>query len=168
MGDVALPPGDSVTRRVRELLRQGLAQAGYAVSAEPATAATVAVSVRQFWSWMTPGFVALTFEVRIECLVTLRDRAGVHPLMVQGYGINHGQIAKNGNWLEAFDPAFQDFTKNLAAQVAALGLAAARFSAPGLPPGAARVLRRAFACARACAPERLSGVDSASGRSDCR
>jgi hypothetical protein len=35
-------------------------------------------------------------------------------------------MAKDGNWLEAFDPAFQDFTKNLATRLPELGLQAAR------------------------------------------
>jgi hypothetical protein len=45
---------------------------------------------------------------------------------VTGYGKKLGGVATNANWLEAFDPAFQDFTKNLSARLPELGLKAAR------------------------------------------
>ena len=40
---------------------------------------------------------------------------------VKGYGKNHGQIAKNGNWQEAWDIAFTDFLASLDQQLAASG-----------------------------------------------
>jgi hypothetical protein len=126
MGDIALSQGDSVTRRVRSLVTQGLAQAGYSVSTDPSTPNKVSVSIKQFWSWSTPGFMAASFEVRIECAVSMHGATGDNTVTVMGYGINRGQVAKNENWLEAFDPAFQDFTKNFAARVQELGLRATR------------------------------------------
>ena len=35
---------------------------------------------------------------------------------MKGYGINHGQVAKDANWQEAFDPAFEDFITNFGAR----------------------------------------------------
>jgi hypothetical protein len=42
--------------------------------------------------------------------------------VVRGYGRNLGQVAKDGNWLDAYAPAFEDFVKNLGPAVDPLGL----------------------------------------------
>lgn len=122
MGDVSLPTGESVTHKVRSLVEAGLMQSGYRISDDPKTAQSIAVSIRDFWGWMTPGFVALTFEAKINCAITASGPGGVHTINVKGYGINHGQFAKDENWLEAFEPAFKDFTSDLTAQLQDLRL----------------------------------------------
>jgi Uncharacterized lipoprotein len=122
MGDIALPTDDSVTKRVRLLVEQGLKRKGYEISPDSSAAKSVTVSVKEFWAWMTPGFVALTFEARLSCLITVTDASGAHATIVKGYGINHGQVVKDGNWQEAFDPAFEDFIGNFGTQWENLGL----------------------------------------------
>jgi len=41
------------------------------------------------------------------------DASGVHTAIVKGYGLNHGQFAKDANWQQAYEPAFEDFIANL-------------------------------------------------------
>lgn len=122
MGDVSLPAGDSATHKVRSLIEEGLIQSGYRISDDPKTPQSVAVSIRNFWGWMTPGFFALTFEAKINCAITASGPREVHTIIVKGYGINHGQFAKDANWVQAFDPAFKDFVSNFAAQLQDLRL----------------------------------------------
>jgi hypothetical protein len=62
MGDIGLAADDSVTKRVRLLVEQGLRRKGYEIGSYANGPYTVAVSVKEFWAWMTPGFIALTFE----------------------------------------------------------------------------------------------------------
>src|SRR2546430_2596913 len=59
MGDMRLPAGDSVTKRVRLLVEQELRRSGYQVSADPNAPNSLAISVNEFWAWMTPGFWSL-------------------------------------------------------------------------------------------------------------
>ena len=114
MGDIVLPQGETVQTKVDALLREGLKRRGYTLIAGPAPADNqVTAKVNQFWSWMTPGFVALTFEVEIKCSVTVQHAGKAATFDVRGYGLNHGQIAKSGNWEETFDEAFADFVKDL-------------------------------------------------------
>ena len=120
MGDIALPSGDSVTKRVRLLVEQGLARGGYRITTDPATSDKVAVSIRQFWAWSTPGAFVLTFEAKLSCAISVTNAAGTHMTVVNGYGINHGQIAKDGNWQEAYDPAFEEFMANFVLQALAM------------------------------------------------
>ncbi len=123
MGDIALPAGDSVTQRVRALVAQGLARAGYVVTTAPGAPNTAMVSINEFWAWSTPGFATLTFEAKIATTLTIDNGdAGKHVLSVKGYGLNHGQVAKNANWQEAYAPAFDDFESNLGAELQKLAL----------------------------------------------
>ena len=111
MGDLALSDGDSVIERTRILVTEGLKRRGYEVTDDP-KAATVEVSIDQFWAWMTPGFWALSFESRVYCTLTFTRAGKSTTVVVKGYYLNHGQIAKDGNWQEAYDGAFKDFLKN--------------------------------------------------------
>jgi uncharacterized lipoprotein YajG len=122
MGDISLDENDSVTQRVRMLITEALGRKGYQVTQDPASANTVAVAINEFWAWGTPGVFALAFEVKIKCTVAVTEPAGSQTLIVKGYGINHGQVAKNENWLEAFDPAFEDFIANFDEQWGTLPL----------------------------------------------
>jgi len=123
MGDIALPADDSVTKRVRLLVEQGLMRKGYEISADPGVSTSVTVSVQEFWAWATPGFVALTFEAKLSCSIAVTDGGGgVHTAIVKGYGLNHGQFAKDVNWREAYDPAFEDFITNFGTEWENLGL----------------------------------------------
>jgi hypothetical protein len=116
MGDIGLQDNDSVTKRVRLLVEEGLLRKGYGVTDDPKAPTTAAVSVDEFWGWGTPGFWALTFEAKIQCTISVTNASGVQNEIVKGYGINHGQVAKDVNWQEAFDPAFEDFITNFGAQ----------------------------------------------------
>ena len=116
MGDIALATGDSVTKRVRLLVEQGFQRKGYTITADSNAPNRVAISVKEFWAWSTPGFVALTFEAKISCLITVNNASGVHTATIKGYGINHGQFAKDVNWQEAYDPAFEDLIANFGTQ----------------------------------------------------
>jgi uncharacterized lipoprotein YajG len=122
MGDMALPANDSVTKRTRLLVEQGLMRKGYEISSDPNAANTVTVSIKEFWAWMTPGLFALTFEAKLSCSIAATDASGVHTTIVKGYGLNHGQFAKDVNWQEAYDPAFEDFIRDFGTQWENLGL----------------------------------------------
>jgi uncharacterized lipoprotein YajG len=123
MGDIGLPADDSVTKKARTLVEQGLRSSGYRVTDDPKAPNAVAVSVNEFWAWSTPGFVSLTFEAKMECQLTVHSADGsTHTAVVRGYGKNLGQVAKDGNWRDAYTPAFEDFEKNLGSAVDQLGL----------------------------------------------
>jgi uncharacterized lipoprotein YajG len=123
MGDIGLPADDSVTKKARTLVEQGLRSSGYRVIDDPKASNSVAVSVNEFWAWSTPGFVTLTFEAKMECLLTVHGADGsTHTAVIRGYGKNLGQVAKDGNWRDAYTPAFEDFEKNLGSAVGQLGL----------------------------------------------
>jgi uncharacterized lipoprotein YajG len=122
MGDISVAGDDSVSRHMRLLVEQGLMRAGYRVGPDAHAPNVATVSVTEFWSWMTPGFATLTFEAKLSCTIAVTNADGVHTLTVKGYGLNHGQFAKDANFQEAFEPAFASFSANFDAAVDQLGL----------------------------------------------
>ena len=116
-GDIALAGNDTVTKRVRALTEEGLRRNGYEISGDPAAPTSIAISIEEFWAWMTPGFVALTFEAKIATSLTLSGVNGTARMTIRGHGSNHGQIAKNGNWQEAFEPAFNEYLASLGTEL---------------------------------------------------
>lgn len=122
MGDITLPDGQTVQGKVSDLIREGLKRRGYDVTGASGTSNVATAEVQQFWSWMTPGFFALSFEAHLACKVSITANGKSASFIVKGYGLNHGQFAKDTNWREAYDLAFQDFLTNLNAQLDASGL----------------------------------------------
>lgn len=130
MGDIALANGETVTHRVRLLVEEGLRRRGYVISQDPNAPTSASVSIDQFWAWMAPGMFALTFEAKVGTQVVLKDRTGVTKVYAYGHGLNHGQVVKDGNWQEAFAPAFDQY---LASLVHELGTAPAPLAPPAAP-----------------------------------
>jgi hypothetical protein len=122
MGDIALPGGGTVQGKLAELLGEGLKRRGFELTDSSKADSVVTAGIQQFWSWMTPGFVVLTFEAQISCNVTVNRGGKQSTFVVKGYGKNHGQIAKTGNWQETWEAAFTDFLSNLDQQLASSGL----------------------------------------------
>jgi uncharacterized lipoprotein YajG len=117
MGDITLPDGKTVQGKMVEIMSQDLMNQGYSVVASGPTAGTLNVDVLEFWSWMRPGFFALSFEAKIGCKVTITGNGKTATFRVRGSAVNHGQFAKDKNWQEAYEEAFADFLKDFDLQL---------------------------------------------------
>lgn len=125
MGDIKLPAGEAVTQRVRALAEEALSRDGYQVTDNPNAPNKVSISINEFWAWMNPGFWTLTFQAKIMCTVSVNNGDGsTHTVIARGYGTNPGQVAKDVNWQDAYAPALEDFTTNLARELQQTGLRA--------------------------------------------
>ena len=112
LGDISLSGNDTVTNRVRQLAEEGFRRAGYEIVTAPVGAIPATISVDKFWAWMDPGFWSLTFETQITTRITLKTTTTTTSFTVVAAGKNHGQFAKDANWVQAFDPAIEDFFAN--------------------------------------------------------
>jgi len=134
MGDIKLPGDETVTQRVRVLAVEALARDGYEVTDNPNAPTKVSISIDEFWAWMNPGFLTLTFQAKIMCTVSVSNGDGrTHTVVARGYGTNPGQVAKDANWQDAYSPALEDFRTNLASAFQQTGLRADDKAAT--PPG---------------------------------
>lgn len=122
MGDIALPADDSVSKRARLLLEEGLKLRGYQISADPQAARSATVSIDEFWAWFSPGMWAVSFEAKVHCTIKFKKADGSGEIVVRGYGMNKGQMASDANWQLAYSRAFQDFLEKLGPELDKAGL----------------------------------------------
>jgi uncharacterized lipoprotein YajG len=122
MGDIALPAGENVQKRVTALFEEALKRRGYALSTDAAAANKAGISIKEFWAWFTPGMWSVSFEARISCVLSVTTPAGVKEITVTSQSYNGGQVASDANWQIAYTRAFEDFLKKLDAELATAGL----------------------------------------------
>lgn len=123
LGDVLLQPGQTVEGVVRENLTAALAQAGIAVQSAGAATGTpmmIDVRIKQFWSWIQPGFWAITLQTAIDTDLAI---SGADPVSVQVNNAEGLQIVTDGAWMEAIGKALATYRTEAAQK---LGAAARR------------------------------------------
>ncbi|MCL7715090.1 hypothetical protein [Stenotrophomonas mori] len=112
LGDILLQSPQTILSITRELVTNGLREKGYRVlaadEAVPEEALKVAVDIRQFWAWMTPGFWAIDMEAKLETRIEFNG-TGAHSADVSAYGKKTAPTGKEGNWQQAYEHLFQDY-----------------------------------------------------------
>lgn len=108
LGDVLLQEGQTVAGVVRENLAAALTAAGYRVADEKTAdpnALVVDVRIRKFWSWIQPGFWAITVAADIATDVDVTGASG--PTTISAHVEDGRQIVTEGAWLETLGKALQ-------------------------------------------------------------
>lgn len=124
MGDITFPGNETVQDKIKELLTEGLRRHGYTLGEAGSADHQMSVNIDKFWAWTNPGFLALSFEANVACKLTVTKAAGAPPVVleIKGYNESHGQFAKNKNWQQSYDAAFDQFLKDLDQQLTNNGL----------------------------------------------
>ncbi len=118
---VVLPPGDSVSARVRALLEEGLRRRGYRVTGDPRAPGVITAQVDQFWAWRKPGYWGVTLAARVGCVLTIQRGDAVTQVRVEGESRNTGKTAAAATWQKAYAGAFREFLLELDAELARNG-----------------------------------------------
>lgn len=124
-GDVLMQEGQTVESVVRDNLATALRQAGIQVAADatnaPPGALLLDVRIKALWSWINPGFWAITANGRVATEVDIAGQPG--PTRI---GVEHSesrQLMTEGAWLEVIGKTLEayraDAVKKLAAVAAA-------------------------------------------------
>lgn len=120
LGDVLLQDGQSVTGLVREHLGAAFRQAGYRVAPDAASAGAdpllVDVRIRKFWSWLQPGFWAITVHANIETELQVAGSAATTTIGVQVGDAR--QLVTDGVWVEVIDKALAAYRVEAAGKLA--------------------------------------------------
>jgi hypothetical protein len=119
LGDVLLEPGDSVEQVIRKEVAEALREAGYRVVAAPASADVPVMDVRigQFWSWIQPGFWAITIHTKIGTELVVPNRA---PVMIDVVNDEATMAATDGAWIDGVRKALVRFRAAVLARKAEL------------------------------------------------
>lgn len=110
MGDVLLQEGQSVSGLVRENLTGAFQQLGYRVTDEADAGRNpllVDVRIKKFWSWMQPGFWAVTLHSNIETTVSVSGAGAGSTTSVHVQ--DSRQVVTDGAWMEILDKALAAF-----------------------------------------------------------
>ncbi len=122
LGDVLLPPGQSVAALLRDATAEGFRRSGYRVLTETeegyAQAVPVDVSIKEFWCWFSPGFASVKATNR----ALLRIEAPLPPtrdgVLVRGGGVVSGMAITESDWQKVAGMGVQSLTENTAAVLA--------------------------------------------------
>ncbi|HXA79806.1 MAG TPA: hypothetical protein VNV14_00935 [Opitutaceae bacterium] len=119
MGDVALPPGETVQTRVKELVAQGFARRGYTVTTSASANYTVDVKINSFWAWTPYG----PFIASVDCSFTAKHDGLTQTFTVQGSGATGVMpMGTDSDWREAYTHAFEDFLAHFDQELTKAGL----------------------------------------------
>ena len=121
LSDIMLPEGRTVEQVVREAVTKALMDKGYAL-VEPgdvhyATASPLKVDIQKFWSWMTPGFFAISLEFESalhmegDALIDLKQE------MVRGYSHGNFFAATDAAWQETMQEGMTDLINKISAKL---------------------------------------------------
>jgi uncharacterized lipoprotein YajG len=117
LGDILLPEGKTVESLIENALRQAFAESGYKVlgSKEPAAADTPVVDARieKLWSWMNPGFIAITLSSEIATEIEIKTGAAIRKEAVAVKSSDSFQVATESNWLMMVQRALKAYVDEL-------------------------------------------------------
>ena len=124
LGDILLPEGRTVEDVVREALVKSFREAGYRVvdgsAGSDGAVVPVEADIDQFWSWLVPGFWAVS--MKFEATVVLK---GNIPALQNGETVRssvelHAQVADTRAWLntvhKGMDMLVSEVSKRLTKQ----------------------------------------------------
>ena len=103
-GDVVLSERQDMRDVMRATVASALSQAGYRVDDGDAAAPEVDVHVRQFWSWVQPGFAVKALRSRIVAEVSI---GGGPAVTVSAETSQSGQLFTAQGWTKAVHAAVE-------------------------------------------------------------
>ena len=69
----------------------------------------VDVTIDKFWSWMNPGFWALTLSTEISTGVSMRKASETVDKTIYVKTSDHFQTAARGNWMNVMQTALKSY-----------------------------------------------------------
>lgn len=116
LGDILLEENQTVESIIKKSLTKSFHELGYEVIDKKENVKTntiiVDTSIDKFWSWMNPGFWAITLSSEIETKITLTNpKDKTKEIYVKSQG--NYQVASGGNWIEIMNKSLQQFNEKV-------------------------------------------------------
>jgi hypothetical protein len=113
LGDILLPEGKAVNLLMDAAIRQAFIESGYNIinSKEYITNNTYVVDaqVNKFWSWMNPGFWAITLSTEISTDIAIKVNGTVDKQIVNAKASDTYQTGSEDNWLQVMQSALKAY-----------------------------------------------------------
>ena len=121
LGDILLKDGQSVESLSAASIRQAFIETGYRVvdSKDKITDLTYIVDtdIDKFWSWMNPGFWAITLSCEISTELSIKSPQGTQRQTVSVKTADNYQTGVEGNWTEVINKALRAYVDELKARL---------------------------------------------------
>lgn len=116
-GDILLIEGKTVNTLIDASLRQAFIESGYKViiSKEQITNNTYIVDakINKLWSWMNPGFLAITLSTDISTSIAIENSNMVDKKIITVKASDTFQSASESNWREVMQDALKTYITEL-------------------------------------------------------
>src|ERR1043166_1500608 len=120
MGDVLLENGQTVTGLVRQHLTSALEQAGYQVINDAAktqsSTPTLDVHIKQFWTWVNPGFWSISLTNHITTDLALSGNPT--PVIIDVEKKEGFQVIVESDWIKVVNQALEEYRSQVIAKTA--------------------------------------------------
>jgi hypothetical protein len=121
LGDILLPPGQSVAALVRAAAGKALADKGYAVveagSPHYAAASSLNIEIVQFWSWFSPGFASVRIDFKGALTLHGSGVLGGDPATVTSHVTHEGMAIFESDWTELVQRGVEDLSQRIEEKV---------------------------------------------------
>ena len=119
LGDILLKEGQTIESVIHDSLRQAFVESGYNVIENKDNTSQrsqiVDVEVNKFWSWMNPGFWAITLSTEIETNISIKgndaDKKTIYVKVA-----DHFQTGVEGNWVSVMNAALKAYISEIKAK----------------------------------------------------
>lgn len=117
LGDIILPEGKTVVLLIDTAIRQAFVENGYKVinSKELITNNTYVVDaqINKLWSWMNPGFFALTLSTEIHTEIAIKNNGELDKKIIAVKASDTFQTGSESNWVEVMQSALKAYIAEL-------------------------------------------------------
>ncbi|HIJ78974.1 MAG: hypothetical protein OEY01_07875 [Desulfobulbaceae bacterium] len=124
LGDILLDEGQTVEKVVKDTVCRSFKELGYEVIDDPAKVdkdtIIAKVTIDKFWSWMNPGFWAITLNSEISTKIELKDSSKQIDETIYAKVDGKYQVAGTGNWLEIMQKGLTEYSGKLKAEFSGL------------------------------------------------
>ena len=117
LGDILLREGTTVESLTSSAIRRAFSENGYMVldNASQVTPNVFVVNadINQFWTWMNPGFWAITLSAEISTNLRIKQGAHEQELVVQSKSADSFQTGSESNYLQVITEALSLYIEEL-------------------------------------------------------
>lgn len=117
LGDILLPEGKTVESLTEASIRQAFQDMGYRVIDDKSKVSestyVVDAELTKFWSWMNPGFWAITLSAEISTVLDVKSPAGTSRHNISVKASDSFQTGMESNWIEVVNKALKAYVEDL-------------------------------------------------------
>ena len=117
LGDILLKEGQTVSSVVKSSTEQAFLENGYELIDDKSQVTDktliVHIDINKFWSWMNPGFWAITLSSEISTDLTIKDLSQSKSEVISVKYADSFQAASESNWIEVMQKTLKLYISEL-------------------------------------------------------